>query len=430
MILRAAVLRYFLVAMSLPAIALAAPGDAPFAKGVAAFKSESYSAALDYFRQALAAGLDSPSLHYNLGVSLYKLGRYDEAEAAFRACARDPAWAPLAYYNIGLTAYQRGAHAVAREYFEDAWRTADSDEVRTLASAMLERLSARIGYTRAILTADIGHNDNVTLAADNQTLQTTRESDFFAELLAAATGRWGGVSDAPRWDASLYNISHERLTDNNITELLVGAAKPGSLREWRVEAGGLWQYVLRNGERFQQIGSLRLEGSQEWSNRRDVRVALLLSRVDALDGDFEFLAGSRQELDVSTAQPAGRGLIRAGITLERNDRQDLTFTDEFYSYSPARQGLRLEGSWSVTTNWRFDPSARYYESRYADPDRRTDGVTATREDEYLELSLRARRRLTLPWQLVAEYTYVRNTSNFSEFSYTQRLILIGISRPL
>lgn len=430
-ILRAAVLRCCLVAMSLQVSpALAATGNELFASGVTAFKSGNFRLAVDDFQQALAAGLDSPTLQYNLGVSLYKLGRYTEAEAAFRACARDPAWAPLASYNMGLSAYQRGAPAVAEEYFEDARRTADTDEVRTLASAMLERLGTRSSRTRAILTAAAGYNDNVTLTANNQTLQTTRQPDSFAELLATATGGWGSGSSAPRWDASLYNVSYRELTENNITELLLGASQPAVLAKWRLDAGGQWQYVLREGQRFQQIGSLRFEGSREWPSRREVRIALLFSTIDALDGDFEFLAGSRQQADVSLAQPAGRGLIRTGIALERNDRKDLTTATEFFSYSPTRYGVRVEGVWPVTTHWRLEPAARYYANRYADPDRRANGVIATREDEYLELSLRAKRRLVLPWQLVAEYTYVHNTSNLPEFTYSQRLILIGVSRPL
>lgn len=430
MLLRAAGWRCCLIAMSLlPGMALAVPADALFARGVAAFKNGSFSTALEYFQQALAAGLDSPALQYNLGVSLYKLGRYSEAEAAFRACARDPAWAPLAYYNMGLSADQRGAPAVAQEYFEDAWRTAETDEVRKLAAAMLTRRSAPPPRASGVLTADVGYNNNVTLTADNQTLQTTRESDVFTELLAAATGRWGSAPKAPRWDASLYNLTYRDLTENNITELLLAAAKPVSLAAWRFEAGAQWQYVLREGQRFQQIGSLRFEGTYELPNQRDVQVGLLLSSIDALDGDFEFLAGSRQELDIATRQPAGRGRLRSAITLERNERNDLTTANEFFSYSPTRYGLRFDGSWSIGMGWRFEPTAHYSYSRYADPDRRADGLVTTRADKNFELSLRVRRRLAGDWRLIGEYAYVRNASNLAEFSYSQNVLLIGISRP-
>lgn len=430
MVVRVAILRCCLIAVSLLASAAwADSNNALFARGVAAFKSGSFSTAVKYFQQALAAGLDSPALQYNLGVSLYKLGRYAEAEAAFRLCARDRAWAPLAYYNMGLSANQRGAHSDARKYFEDAWRTADTDEVRALAGAMLDRKDAPPARVRGVVTADVGYNDNVTLTTNNQTLQTTREADSFAELLAAATGRWGAAANAPRWNASLYNVSYRDLAENNITEMLLAAAKPLAVAAWRLEAGPQWQYVLRDGQRFQQIASLRFDGIRDLPNQRDVQVSLLLSSVDALDSDFEFLAGSRQELNLSTRQPAGHGQLRSAITWERNNRKDLSIADEFFSYSPMRYGLRFDGSWSAGSDWRFEPTMRYYRSRYADPDRRADGLVTTRADKQFELSLRLKRRFASDWQLIGEYNYIHNTSNLPEFSYLQNAVLIGISWP-
>lgn len=430
MIVRAAALGCYLLGVGgLAPAAAADPADALFARGVGAFKSGDFSTAVDYFRQARDAGLDTPALHYDLGVSFYKLGRYTDAEEAFRACADDPGWASLARYNMGLSAYQRGERTRAKEYFEDAWRTADNENIRALASIMLERLGVPSRRSFGVLTADIGYNNNVTLTADNQTLQTTREADSFVEVLAAATGRWGAGSAAPRWDASLYNVSYRDLTDNNITELLLGASQPGTAAGWHVDAGGLGQYVLRDGHRFQQIASLRLEGTREMSDDREVRVGVMISAIHALDGNFEFLAGSRRQLEASLGWPLGGGRVRAGVTLERNDRKDLTTATEFFSYSPTRYALRLAGVWPFGSSWRIEPAVRYYHSRYADPDRRASGLVATREDEQFEVSLRAKRRLSLNWQLLGEYTYVHNVSNLAEFSYAQRVMLIGVTRP-
>ena len=46
-----------------------------------------YRTALLRYREAAAAGLDSPLLHHNLGVAFYRLERYPEAAAAFERAA-------------------------------------------------------------------------------------------------------------------------------------------------------------------------------------------------------------------------------------------------------------------------------------------------------------------------------------------------------
>jgi tetratricopeptide (TPR) repeat protein len=411
-------------------MASAATSGELFARGVTAFKSGNFASALQYFQQAQIAGLDLPTLHYNLGVSLYKLGRYADAEAEFRACARDPAWAALANYNAGLAAYQRGQRATAAEYFDRAWRTADSEEVQALALTMLERTDPIASRrARGTLELNLGHNDNVTLVADNQTLQASNKSDQFVELFASATGQWTEGSNTPRWDASLYHLGYAHLTDNNVTDLLLGADQPVAIGQWRTDFAAQWDYALRDGQRFQQIASARVETVRELSNRGDLRASLRASAIHALDPNFAFLDGSRQEFGVSLMQPAASGQMRLGVALERNNREDLTTTSEFFSFSPTRHSLWLKGSWPLATYWRLEPTARYTRSRYADPDRRASGLVETREDNERQLALRARYRLTPVWQLVGEYSYTDNRSNFSEFAYSQHVTSIGISRP-
>ena len=412
-----------------PVASAATGGNELFTQGVGAFKSGDFASALRYFQQAQSVGLHQPALYYNLGVSLYKLGRYAEAEDAFRTCARDRAWASLASYNAGLSAYRRGRRAAAAEYFERAYLTADSDKVRALALTMLERsdpVAGRRGH--GTLALNFGYNDNVTLAAAGQTLQASSESDRFSELIASATGRWRQSAQALRWDTTLYDLRYPRLTDNTITSVALGVSKPTTIAPWFTAIGAQWEDVLRDGQRFQQITSLRLVAVRDRPQGRDLRLSLQLSHIDALDDNFAFLDGSQQQFNVSVAQPLAGGQTRLGVVLERNDRADLATTNEFFSFSPSRYGLWFRGSWPLGAYWRLEPGGRYTHSRYADADRRASGVVATREDDERELALRARYRLTAVWRLLGEFSYVDNRSNFTEFAYTQRVVWIGASR--
>src|SRR5688500_5997262 len=72
------------------------------AEGNQLVRSGVYRTALLRYRDAAAAGLDTPLLHYNLGVVHYELGQFAESAAEFARAATDPALAALASYNRGL----------------------------------------------------------------------------------------------------------------------------------------------------------------------------------------------------------------------------------------------------------------------------------------------------------------------------------------
>lgn len=411
-----------------PAVAVANPAQL-FAQGVGAFHSGDFASALRYFQQAHAAGFNLPTLYFNLGASLYKLGRYAEAEDAFRECARDPNWASLANYNAGLSAYKRGQRTAAAGYFERAWRLADSTKVRALALTMLERTDlAASRRPRGLLALNLGYNDNVALSADNQTLQTSSEGDRFSELLASATGRWGSRAGALNWDASLYDLRYARLADNNITSVTVGVGKPAKFEPWYTDISAQEEYALRDGHPFQQIFTLRVEGTREHPDQSDLRLGAEVSSIDALDDNFAFLDGSSQQVDASIARRIGDGRARLGVAIERNRRADLANGVEFFSFSPTHYSVRFVGSWPLAEYVRWEPIVRYTRSRYADPDRRASGVVATREDRARQLALRATYRLTAAWRLLGEFSYIDNRSNFPEFSYSQRAAWIGMTR--
>ncbi|MFL6654842.1 MAG: tetratricopeptide repeat protein, partial [Sulfurifustis sp.] len=389
-----------------------------------------FASALRYFEQAKTAGLDTPAVCYNLGATLYNLGRYEEAENTFRDCSRDPAWAALAYYNAGLAAYRRGRYTTAADYFDRSARLADSDEVLGLARAMLARTNpAALRRAAGSFALNFGYNDNVTLAANGQTLQASNQSDQFAELFASTSGLWGEGSHARRWEASIYDLTYAHLKSNSITQLSLGAAQPLAFAQWHTDVAIQWEYVLRDRQRFQQIASARVDSRRDWASHRDVHVSVEISAINALDPNFEFLDGSRRRLTASTTQPLGIGWARIGATLERNDRDDLSTTPEFFSFSPKRASVWLKGSWPLGAYWQLEPTLRYTQSHYADPDRRASGVVARREDDERQMVLRVKYRVSAAWRAVAEYSFVDNRSNVPEFSYLQRVASVGFARP-
>jgi hypothetical protein len=140
-----------------------------------------YRTALLRYREAAAAGLDSPLLHYNLGVVHYELGNFAASADEFARAAADPSLASLASYNRGLALRAGGDAAGATEAFRAvAINPADRDLRRLAAAAAQQRSAAeppaagrpargergappapRIGALELSAAARLGQDDNV-----------------------------------------------------------------------------------------------------------------------------------------------------------------------------------------------------------------------------------------------------------------------------
>jgi len=427
---RAATLTCCLLGMLSPVTLRAANGDELFAQAVRAFKEGNYSVAVGLFERARTEGINTPALFYNLGASLYKLRRYADAEQAFRLCVNDPTWAALAHYNIGLTQYQRGQHNGAAEHFERAWRTTDNQEIRALALTMLDRIDGtRASRTRGSFAFNVGHNDNVTLTANDRTIGATQEPDWFVDLTASATGEWGTAADAPYWNASLDNISYAHVSENNTTEIQLDATQPATFERWHTDVGVRYQYFLLRGRALEHIASLRAKATRNVADGVDLHLRTELGTVGAIDDNYDFLDGSHGEIELSLSQRVGGGHVEWGTTFEHDHRRDLDTGTDFLSYSPMRYGLWTWGAWPLGGGWRIESTVSFTRNRYADAERRDGVVLGTREDDELEASLRLRYRLSPLWYAVAEASYTDNDSNFSEFSYKQRILSLGVVRP-
>ena len=105
------------------------------AEGNQLVRSGIYRTALLRYREAAAAGLDTPLLHYNLGVVHYQLGDFAESADEFARAAALPALGALASYNRGLALRAAGDSAAASEAFRTAADSADDRDLRRLAAA-------------------------------------------------------------------------------------------------------------------------------------------------------------------------------------------------------------------------------------------------------------------------------------------------------
>jgi tetratricopeptide (TPR) repeat protein len=412
-----------------------ADADGPLAaeRGVAAFRAGDYPAALQSFLEALAAGLDTPGLRYDLGATYYRLGRYAEAEREFQALTPDHGWAPLARYNLGLTAQRAGRPQQAMEYFEQAYRTTADPNLRALAATAFERLRGAppSPQASAVISLAGGYDSNATLSPDAATGGVSHQGDRFVETLAAATLRLAGNSERG-WVAhgSLVLRKYADLQQFDVTASSAGLSHERYWGRVQTSVGAYFDRAYIGGDRLEQSASIDAQASSRLDTGGELRGRYQFRHI-AGGGGFEYLDGRQQRLSAEAGLTLASALLRAGYQLELNHRRDLQQGSEFLSASPTRHSLFASVALRNLAGWQADARGEYRVSRYGDPDLIDAGpplgiVEVTRRDRRYGFALRADRRLASPWRFFVDYSYYRNESNLDTYDYGRQQLMAGI----
>ena len=406
----------------------ATPAEQAFEQGVQAFRAGNYQGALKSFLDALAEGIDTPGLRYDLGATYYRLGRYAEAEREFQALARDPGWAPLAYYNLGLTAQRMGRERQATEHFEQAHGATTDPNLRALAATALERLGRAAPRTSALVSVAGGYDSNVTLSQDAATVGASHQSDSFVETLAAAS-RGLTENTARGWVAhgGLVVRKYRDLHQFDLAALRAGLSYETDSGRLQTSVGGYVDTVYIGGNRLERVAMVDAQ-VRGLDAGRELRGRYQLERI-AGGGGFEYLDGWRQRLSADAGFALGSAFLRAGYQLELNNRRDLQQGADFFSASPTRHSLFATVALRELGGWQPDARGEYRVSRYNDPNRQ-NGLEVTRKDHRYGFALRASRPLSAAWRAFVDTSYYRDESNLDTYDYSRYQLMVGIEAVL
>jgi tetratricopeptide (TPR) repeat protein len=397
-----------------------------FERGVAAFGTGDYGAALQSFLEAQRTGLDSPGLHYNLGATYYRLQRYSDAEREFSALARDSAWEALATYNLGLIAQRTGRVATAREHYAAALRTASDSKLRALAAMALGRLE-QSQPTRIVAVASLagGYDSNATLTPDAATAGTSHQGDAFAESLGALSYRLlGDAASGATAQAGFLLRKYQDLHQFDQIGLRLGFTHDTASARWQTSLGGFYDTMYFGGDPFQRAAVIEARASRSLDGSADLRGRYEYQRIEG-GGGFEYLDGWQQQLTLDAGLAGEAALARLGYELELNDRRDLQLGSDFQSYSPTRHSAFALLIMPNIAGWGAEARAGYRFSRYKDP-YVIGGVEIVREDRRYGVAVHAYRSVSGPWRLFVDYSGYRNDSTIDTYDYTRHQGLVGI----
>jgi tetratricopeptide (TPR) repeat protein len=433
---------------SAPAAMAQSDGTARMLAGNAAFRAGNFAAAIESYREALAAGLDTSLLRYNLGVAHYRLGEFAEAELALQRASGDPRLEALATYNLGLTAMAGGWSNEAERHFEHVLSVSSDPALNDLATLALDRLRVAQAQNRA----------SIVLSR-----RRPREPEpAIGELDVIVAARYGADDNIYRSPSSAYvDLSQPGQPTIVPIKQSAGFMPVDMLVGYRIEApeqSTVFDFVYRlNGDfydsefsnanqltqRFEMGADLLLEGRHE---RRFDAVFFAVSHDET---NFDPDTGVDREVagqDVSdrfSYQGAGlttrydqvlpRWAFGFDTRLERRSYDSvpivIPYSHEFYHLD-----LWVERSIDESTSLFFalDAYRREYDARRA---RDRAGVLSlanpTLEYEYTGAHVGAERRLSASFTLTASYRRVARADNFEGYGdYTLGTFELGLEyRP-
>jgi len=404
-----------------------------FEEGVALFKQQDFSEALARFLAAKDAGMAAPKLDYNIALCQFRLQRYDAAREMFLKAAKYPSLRDIAHYNVGLLEQARGNETTAREWFQRVYDDTSNRKLKTLAGVKLGVLRFKPSIDasgNAIWTngysLSLGYDDNIEDPA--APAGTTGKGDAFsAALLYSSRVQRGGMFDGLHLGLLGYLQHYQTVTAYDLNLIQFSVGQDFTTGTWNNRIGVALESTTLGGESYLQTSKWHLTGKLPLSATDELRLRYRYSSIDALLNKYDYLSGSRHEVDIRWQRQLQDLCMQAIYGYDVDQRTDFTGATTFTSYSPTRHSVELRGDLSLDADWDLGVRAVYRTSEYNDANILTGGSQIIRKDERVLLGGKVTYVLSSKLDLEFEYKYTDNNSNITRYDYSRNLYSVGLS---
>ncbi len=411
-------------------------GRQAMSEGIEQFRLGNYHAAREQFEAALAQGVDSPALHYNLAVACFKTGDYRAAEASFSKLLGGPD-AALANYNLGLVALADGRADLAEQRFVQASGADASEAIRELARRQLSELASRRApayqspalVAQGYLSTGIGYDSNIEGVPEDS---SSNRSSLYAELIAAGALRQVITPDWRLvWDGVAYSQDYVQGSRFDAT---VVQGKLAGIRSYKgVDVGvraGLTRAWLEDDVLETRFGATLFAQTDECLVGPLHACSLALT-AEQVDGGRDYLAysGQQYQFEARAEQRHGSLMLDTFYRWSINDRKDFSDGDFFVSVSPTSHQLGAEVLYPLRSDLAIGADMALRHARYDRPHQWIDeGVLTSRrrKDVRLELGLMAEIYLNSRWLVRNQWLFRDQNSRLSRYDYQRHTYLVSL----
>lgn len=375
-----------------------------------AFRDQDLELALEYYREARAAGADGPKLQYNLGVVHYRLGQYVLAQTQFLLASRNPAARQIAHYNLARCAQKLAQTEDAAIWYRRAMLGEDARITELARRARAQLLAAQVSPYQLDLSLRAGSDTAVVGLIDQVTSLPTDTPDSFIESGFALRGdarQWGGGQWS--WLLQAYALLFDTVQEVNVQSAAGGLRWQQERWGGRMSAELQWAREWLDSRAYQRRVNLALDYTRalgEGLLRGGVSLQSLSPDSAAPDG----IRGWRYQLEARYLRRLSGGLGLAVLGGELNDRDD-------DRNSPTRLSLSLAWRSPAWLQWRIRPQADLRISRYP-------GDSRPAEQRY-RYSLALESPIDNGWTLMPQVMVERNRSDNLSQSYEHVVAVLG-----
>jgi len=395
-------------------------------KGVKAYEAGEYEKALEYFADAIRLGSTTPSLYYDIGVTHYKLKQYAEADQAFKKVAESPKWESLALYNQALIAYRTNQPELAEQLITASVRLSQSPGLTALNFSLRDRLENHVlakSPWSELVYFGLGYNDNVVLSEAGATA-ISGKSDTFLDFIGKVK-RTFSLKDSKKLDFVVQASVRDYTQLNEYDQIGLRTGFEKELGRPNSSVGLYLENDALGGKNFELISSLEYKRALTSSNKNSPEFSYSFSNFTMQDSNYAYLGGIQHRIQLVRTKKLDKGSLKTYLRTDYNDREDQVLSGDYYSYSPLRFGVGAVYTRNLSSREVLTGSLYLEQSRFLDPDSRS-GVFKTREDGLAELRLSFAHVTPRRWVYRANYVRIDNTSNYSEFAYSQNIVSFEI----
>ena len=412
-------------------------GRQSMSAGIHQFHQGNYQAAREQFEAALALGMDSPALHYNLGVACFKTGDYRAAERYFSTLLEGPDQA-LAQYNLGLVALADDRYGDAEGWFRQAASRNAPDTIRQLADRQLAELDRTSlpshAYqdivTQGYLSAGVGYDSNMAGVPDGF---PSNRGSLFAELVGAGTlSRAVNPDWQIVWDGVAYGQDYVqgREYDTSVLQSRVAGIHTGQDVDYGLRAG-VSRAWLADDVLETRFGLAVFAQSDTCPMPGSLRRCSLTLAAEHINGGPDYAAydGQWYQLEARGEQAFDHLVMEIFYRWQTNDREDFRQDELFVSVSPTLHELGVDALYPVRADLAVGFEAAVRHARYRHRHQWLDetGVAERRrEDVRAEFGLMAEFYLSSQWLVRNQWRLQDQISRIDRYEYRRQTFTVSL----
>lgn len=397
-----------------------ASAQTDFEQGILFFKQQQYTQAVEKFKSAQRQGLDTVSLHYNLGSSYYKLGDYSQARQYFQQVAKKPKMHELAMYNLGLIAVKQHELSQARTIFSRIIEQSSDKKLITLSTAQLNKLERGKDDWRLYVSAEYGHDSNITSLPSETSLDIA--DNFYTAFILIDKVVNGSRTNGWLLDARFFRIDFSDSNNYDEYQYAAGIKKSQPVANWNTQLHlGLSENNF-SGENYQSTVNMTVDGQTRLSRNQQLYLRYQYDDISSELAIYDYLQGWRQRARIGLRQKNNRHSYNIYYELELNQREDLITSSYAYEYSPTRHTVRGSYSYLATNNWKLIAELGLRDSDFPDSE------SFDRNDEQLKSAVGVDYTFDKSLHLKGRLEQVNNRSSVDIYDYSKSRIMLGLNK--